>query len=533
MNPYLAALLIFSAYLVLVIILKRKGILKKLGLTLWGPILIWRTQSGKRFIDWLARPRRFWRAFAGLSKALCVVVMIFIMGLLIWQTTLVSRIPAEAAPTPEMMLGIPGINPLIPIGYGILGLVVAIVVHEFAHGVLTRVGDMRVRSMGLIFMIFPLGAFVEPEEEELVKTDKRRRMDVYAVGPATNVIVALICALIFSGLFLASVVPLRDNPVVIQVAADGPADHAGIPFGSQIVSVNGYRINSTEDLEKLPAPDPGELVPVEYSHKGEFYTHDVVSGVAVLQTSSGLPAAEAGIKEGMIIASINDTILRNPANFSLAMSKTRPYQTVNLTVLAYFPSNGTYEVSEHITNITLGSKHEYLASVAPAEIEGEDIGFLGVNTAYIGAATSSPEVLIERIAHPISSADSAGELFSSLLYYIALPFAGLAPIQSPISDLYAAEGLLSWMPSGAFWIVANCFYWVFWINLMVGLTNVLPAVPLDGGYLFRDAVDWITARLKKDATEEERQRYVSQITYLLALIVLFLVLWQIIGPRVL
>jgi membrane-associated protease RseP (regulator of RpoE activity) len=66
---------------------------------------------------------------------------------------------------------------------------------------------------------------------------------------------------------------------------------------------------------------------------------------------------------------------------------------------------------------------------------------------------------------------------------------------------------------------------------MVGLTNVLPAVPLDGGYLFRDWLDSLVQRIKKNATDKDREKYVAGVTYTLALIVLFLIIWQLIGPR--
>jgi len=66
---------------------------------------------------------------------------------------------------------------------------------------------------------------------------------------------------------------------------------------------------------------------------------------------------------------------------------------------------------------------------------------------------------------------------------------------------------------------------------MVGMTNVLPAIPLDGGFLFRDALDWVIHKFKSNASEAVHQRYVSMITYLLAITVLFLIIWQLIGPR--
>jgi membrane-associated protease RseP (regulator of RpoE activity) len=68
---------------------------------------------------------------------------------------------------------------------------------------------------------------------------------------------------------------------------------------------------------------------------------------------------------------------------------------------------------------------------------------------------------------------------------------------------------------------------------MVGMTNVLPAVPLDGGYLFRDGADSLIQRFKKDSSEKERAQFVATITYMLAIFVFFLIIWQLIGPRLL
>jgi len=82
-----------------------------------------------------------------------------------------------------------------------------------------------------------------------------------------------------------------------------------------------------------------------------------------------------------------------------------------------------------------------------------------------------------------------------------------------------------------FWVTANCFYWIFWINLMLGMTNALPAVPLDGGYLFRDWIDSLVKKVKKGISDEDRERFVSSITYTFIMLVVFLITWQLIGPR--
>ena len=65
---------------------------------------------------------------------------------------------------------------------------------------------------------------------------------------------------------------------------------------------------------------------------------------------------------------------------------------------------------------------------------------------------------------------------------------------------------------------------------MVGLTNVLPAVPLDGGYIFRDGISYLLDKSGRKYTKEQKDRITGSIAISLALVVLFLILWQLVGP---
>ena len=95
------------------------------------------------------------------------------------------------------MIGLPGLNPVIPLWYGILALVIAMVVHEFSHGILSRVADVKVKALGLLMFIFPVGAFVEPDEEEMKNMKKWERMRLYAAGPGSNMVIAIIFSFLF------------------------------------------------------------------------------------------------------------------------------------------------------------------------------------------------------------------------------------------------------------------------------------------------------------------------------------------------
>jgi membrane-associated protease RseP (regulator of RpoE activity) len=530
MDGLLIALLIIAAYLVIAVLLNKRGILAKFNMSMWGPFIMWRTARGRDLIDKLAKPSKFWKGYAALGKGIIIVVMVAIMALLVWEAFLVSNIPADQAPTVDMLIGLPGINPIIPIGYGILGLVVAVVIHEFAHGILTVVGKMKVKALGIVFLVVPMGAFVEPDEEALEKVEKKKRTSVYAVGPATNVIAALICAVLFSSVMVSSAEPVRDNPVIVSVLENSPAGIAGLEYGDQITSVNGVEVPDGGYANAGAGTDPNTTVTVTYYHGSELRTAQVISGVVITATSQGLPAYNAGIRAGMILESLNGTPVTSETDFRSVLLTVPAGSTVPISALSYNSTSGQYE-DAGVTSITTISKNDYYQRTYGQS--SDNISFMGVNTAYLGASTNNPQAILDLLGSPFAGASSANDYVGDLLYYIALPFYGLQPLSSPLSDIFVPTGVFAWMPTDVFWIVANSLYWIFWINLMVGITNAMPAIPLDGGFLYRDWIDTIVAKVRKGMDQKVRDRYVNSIVMSTSLFVLFLIVWQLIGPRVL
>jgi membrane-associated protease RseP (regulator of RpoE activity) len=52
--------------------------------------------------------------------------------------------------------------------------------------------------------------------------------------------------------------------------------------------------------------------------------------------------------------------------------------------------------------------------------------------------------------------------------------------------------------------MANCLFWIGWLNLNVGLFNCLPMIPLDGGHIFREATQAFMGRFIKDKAKVEQ-----------------------------
>ncbi len=185
-----------------------------------------------------------------------------------------------------------------------------------------------------------------------------------------------------------------------------------------------------------------------------------------------------------------------------------------------------------VTYIVLSDKYEFYQQYYPDEndLAYMDVGSFGSGFLVLGVYSSDVSYYSDVLAHPFKGDNDLGDFSKSWLRLIALPFLDMAPVRSPVTDLYSPSGALSWMPDSVFWVLGNSLYWIFWLNLMVGLTNVLPAVPLDGGYLFRDGIDYLIGRLRPGKTKEQREKVVGNVSLFLALFVLALIVWQLVGP---
>ncbi|MFO8110181.1 MAG: site-2 protease family protein [Thermoplasmata archaeon] len=522
----LYALLLIMGFILIFAFLDKKDILEKYSLELSGPLLMWKTERGKKLIDRIAKKKRFWEIYGNLGIVIIVICMISMLGLVVWSAYLASQIPAEQAPSPRLIIGIPGVNPLIPVWYGILGLAAAIVVHEFSHGILARVGDIKVKTLGLIFLVVPLGAFVEPDEEEMEKMPRLKRDRIYSVGPTTNMILALVCFLLFTSVFMGAVTSREDGVIVSGIAADSPAHTAGLSWGEQITMIEGHRIESIDNFMSIDL-EPGRYVNVTTVKERDEETYLVYSGVVVTTTLSDYPAHEAGLEAGDVLISLNGREIRNMDNFQEIMDNTEAYQEVTIV---YHRINGEDYQEFTVENVTLADKYEGYADHYPNqkrdEYKGE--GYLGVGTSYMGVGVWDSEMIPNIMSAPFEGSRSAGNFINSGLFFISYPFQGLSPMPSELTVLYEVSGPISALPTSVFWILTNSLYWIFWLNLMVGLFNALPMVPLDGGFVFRDGLGGLFEKM--GYRTKKSKKIVDQLVYVLALTIFALIVWQLVGP---
>ncbi len=518
------AIVVIAAFIGIFAILDKLELIQKYGLELSGPFLMWRTEKGKKLIDRIAKKKRFWERYGNFALIIVGISMVIIFLLVAWSAYVATNIPASQAPSPQLILGIPGINPLIPIWYGILGLAVAIIIHEFSHGILARAADIKVKSLGLIFLVVPMGAFVEPDEDEVDEMDHIKRDRMYAVGPTANIVLAIILVLIFSSVMMGSVSAKEDGLVVNDIVDGSPLDDVGIKKGEQITEIGGIKIDDFDDVHSLEI-DPLTTVNVKSIYDGDKKNTEVTAGLVILNKMKDYPADEAGLKKGDILFKMDGTVINNYDDFDSFLGDTSAGQSIVVT----YKRDG-HELQN--TTLTLKDKYKSYEELYPTankeEYKGK--GYMGVSAGYMGFAGWDIDMLPELLSHPYKDANSLGDYFTSSMRYIALPFSGYSPVPEDIGSLYQINGPLNVIPNNVFWVVANSIYWVFWLNLMVGLFNSLPAVPLDGGYIFNDGAIKLLEKL--GFKEETGEKIADKLTWAVALFILFLIIWQLVGPRI-
>ncbi|MFA5945109.1 MAG: site-2 protease family protein [Candidatus Thermoplasmatota archaeon] len=463
-NGWLIALGLVVLYVLFLVWLVQTDRMKKWNLSLMlGFALMVRTQRGKATIETIARPKRFWNAFGDAGTVLTLIGMVA-MTLLFALTLVVSLTPntgVEPLAASEILV-IPGVNPFVPLWYGLIALIITLVVHEGGHGILARANGMRVKSLGLLVAVVPIGAFVEPDEDDLKAAPRRRRLRVFAAGPAVNLTVA---ALFLIG-FVASVAaadPVEGVPLT-AVSRDLPAHQAGLEPGDVLVSIDGVLMPDAAAFQDFMAGrSPGERVVIV---DRDGVSHDVA--LASRWDSLDDTQREAVVNED-----------------EAAMATCRE-------LLEPDPATGG-ECAERF----------------------QQQAILGISVFRVGFIQSV-------LTHPVSSLANFGLMVSL-----------------PIGEVRDAPYLSVYLPSfyeapwggDLFWPMATLLFWIFWINLMVGLTNILPMLPLDGGHVFRDVVGGVLERLRPTMDPARRDRVVGRTAGVVSLVILGAFILQIIGPR--
>ena len=284
MDWILPAVLLVAAYALAAYYIHAKKLWQD-HITFYGPFMAVKTDK-VGFFDAFIRFRTFLRIYGTLGVVMVALVSVLMTVMLFYsvQHIVVQRPPLTAANEPKNVLAIPGVNDFIPFTFAVwFGLIVTMVVHEFGHAVLCRIEGIRVRAMGVLLAVVPIGAYVEPDEEDQEKARGLSKMRMFGAGITNNILLGLVCFVLLVFL-LGFAVPLS-APLVHGVYVDSPAYTAGIPPNSVIREVNGISVSTTDDVARmLNSTRPGDPVRLLVENNGQLkpYTLTVSSWPAEL-----------------------------------------------------------------------------------------------------------------------------------------------------------------------------------------------------------------------------------------------------------
>ena len=294
-------LIIFGIILLLIIYINRHRVKVEKFLFPLLYIVMYRTRLGLDAMDKYAKKHpRFFNIFALFSIIIGFIGMVFI-----FESILVSAYKILLNPTISEQgarLLLPGFQfpglPRLSFFHWIIAIFVLAVVHEFSHGVIARLYNVKVKSsgfavLGIVLPIFP-AAFVEPDEVQLSQKSRKAQLGVLAAGSFSNLILSGILFLVFFFIFTpitASLVEF-DGIIITNLEDNNPAKNSGLKIGEKVIEVNDNKIEELDDFSKeIKNLKPGDELKIktnESSYNLVATTHPKIEDKGYLGLSYGI-----------------------------------------------------------------------------------------------------------------------------------------------------------------------------------------------------------------------------------------------------
>lgn len=471
--------------------------------TTYGPAIMIRTKIGIRLINRLGKYKRLWRVFGAISRLVTVFLVLCIIFIIIKDLFMLPDIFGKGGMGIKYALPIPGINPALPLTYGWIALIITLIFHEIAHGFQSKANNIDVDSTGLLYAVVPIGAFVEPNEEQIKKASRKSRMDIYSAGITANFIIAMISFSLMFATISSVDSDYDDNPAIWRYTSDSQIVY-DIPVTSIITKLDNEEIINLNDFCKRvesPKFDTSVEHDLEYIHNGHKEVKRARLGVFVDVVVNNSPASSS-LKPGDFLISINDKKINSPKQFIDVIKNISPNEEICVKV---------FSSSEE-------PREEYITL---SEKDGK--AYLGVVTTLSGMMLTTPNTVVNNGVNPYYGKDTIDGYINGTFAYMANAFSGFSPVPESTHWWYHS----TIMPDDAMWVIVQLLYWIFWLNLIVGITNAIPALPFDGGFLFAGGVEYIAEKFVNNKKKELVVNVVSSmVTYfmLTALLLVMLVI---------
>jgi regulator of sigma E protease len=392
----------------------------------------------------------------------------------------------------------------------ILVLGTVVVLHEFGHFLAAKVFGITVevfsvgfgpRIAGFTFRgteyrvaWIPLGGYVKlkgeiaaedghtPEPGELMAHPRWQRFIVFVMGAVFNLITAVGMTTVIFMLGEQEPAYLQEPPVVGSVAENSPATQADIRPGDLIVSFGGEEVTTWSDLEFEIMLSPAQTkdvviqrgddrvstrLTVEADRRnanGVLSLYPATDGVVAEKVLPGTPADEAGLQGGDRLVSVDGTAISSGRQL-VPMIRASTGQPMRFTVRR--------------------GEESFDLTIVP-----EDVG--GVGQAGFNLAELVPTVTR---SYPLAAAFRLSvlknlEWLNAIYKSFELLFRGELPLRAFSGPLELVRFSGQAAQSG----ITSLLKLMAIISLNLGIINLFPIPPLDGGHLLTITVEGVIRR---------------------------------------
>lgn len=395
----------------------------------------------------------------------------------------------------------------------VLVLGVIVFVHEFGHFITAKAFGMRVfifsfgfgrRLMGFKWgdtdcrlSLVPLGGYVKLEGEpddalsentngepvrassanDFVNRPRWQRILVYLAGPAMNAVLTIAVMTVF---YLIGLGITSSRPIVGVVEPDSPAALASLRTGDEIVALDGAKMNSWEDLSIYLSSRPNAdvrlgvrragqerevQVKLQARHNDELRMDLGYLGawppVLVGEAVDGFPAQQAGLRVDDLLLEIGGRAVRTFADLVTVVEGSKGAALTVKVLRAGQPLE--FQVTPSLQGQT------YKIGIGSKPLLARKDGFVAAFGAALNWTWQQVRITLDTLVRLVTLQLSAKSLAGPL---------GIAKAAGQAAD----QG-----PETVFFLIA-------FLSLQVGILNLMPIAPLDGGHLAILALESVRRR---------------------------------------